>query len=56
MRSPLSVGLLLVSEEGCGVCSAQTKVPEDTIHPRVASLIHYTLLSTHAKYFLNLRE
>ena len=42
--------LLLVPEEGCGVCSAQKKVPEEIIHSWVASLVHYTLLAAFSKY------
>ena len=32
MGYQLSGQLLLVAEEGCGVCSTQAKVPENTIH------------------------
>ena len=51
MGCQLSGWLLLVSEEGCGVCSAQMEVPEETIHPLVTSLVHYTLLAAFSKYF-----
>ena len=52
----ISGRLPLVPEEGCGVCSAQTKVPKQNVHPRVASLVHYTLLTTYLKYFESLCE
>ena len=52
-RYQFSGWLLLVPEEGCGVCSPQTEVPEETIHPWVASLVHYTLLAAFSKYFVS---